>query len=256
MTSERREQTSREPTESQSRDPLRRRVLRRLWRAETFYMLGLLSFIILALFAHFTTYFKWDLRLSQFSQSLDAPGVLAFMRAVSFVGNDWHPYALASLTIIVLFAFRFRSEAAGLALSTGGSTLLNRLVKIVIARPRPSTGLVTVFSDLETRSFPSGHVTFYVCYFGFLFFVAYAVLPRGSLARRMSLVLLALPVVFVGLSRVYLGAHWPSDTLGAYLFSGLWLGLSLEMYRRWKQRMTINGCETEAKNNSATDGRG
>jgi undecaprenyl-diphosphatase len=90
------------------------------------------------------------------------------------------------------------------------------------------------------ESFPSGHVTFYVCFFGFLFFAAFALLPKGSTARRVACTLAALPVLLVGLSRVYLGAHWPSDTLGAYLFSGLWLAFSLDMYRRWKRRATFH----------------
>lgn len=217
-------------------DPLRRRVLRRLWRAETVYGIGLAAFSLLALFAHFTSYFGWDLRGSQWLQGLKVPGILAFMRAVSFVGNSWHPHALATLTIIVLLVLRFRIEAAALALSAVGSAILNSLVKILIARPRPSSDLVTVVTNLDSLSFPSGHVTFYVCYFGFLFFAAFALLPRGSFARRLALILLALPILLVGLSRVYLGAHWPSDVFGGYLFSGLWLGFSLDMYRRWKRK--------------------
>jgi len=213
---------------------LRQRTLRRIWRAETLYFIGLASFAVLGLFAHFANYFGWDLRLAHLLQEVNAPGILNFMRAVSFPGDGWHPYILTIVTIILMLVFSFRSEAAALAFSVGGSTILNKLIKVLIARPRPTSNLVTIYSDLDKGSFPSGHVTFYVCYFGFLFFVAYALLPRGSVARRVTLVLLPIPVVLVGFSRVYLGAHWPSDTLGAYIFSGLWLGLSLEIYRRWK----------------------
>lgn len=222
------------------RDPLRRRAVRRLLRAEVAYVTGVTVFAALATLAYFNTYFAWDLMVSRSLQSMNSPAVFSFMRGVSLFGDKWIPWAIAGLTIILFLVFGHRSEAAGLLLSTGGGQLLNTLLKRLIARPRPSTELVDVFRTLTTESFPSGHVTFYVCYFGFLFFAAYALLPRGSTLRRAALGLAALPVLLVGLSRIYLGAHWPSDTLGAYLSSGLWLAFSLHMYRRWKERATFH----------------
>jgi membrane-associated phospholipid phosphatase len=236
------------------RESLRRRAARRLLRAETLYAVMLLAFAVLAGFAYFDKYFGWDLRISRGLQNLSVPGLLDFMRAVSFFGNTWKPFAITTLTTLVFLAFSRRSEAAGLVLSTGGSALLNSLIKITIARPRPTSDLVMVYRDLTTQSFPSGHVTFYVCYFGFLFFVAYALLPLRSLARRVALTLILLPIVLVGFSRVYLGAHWPSDTLGAYLMSGLWLAFSLHLYRIWKERATFHPEEAPVdKEASASD---
>jgi membrane-associated phospholipid phosphatase len=225
-----------ETTQTKTEVVPRWRAVRRLMRAETAYATTLLVFAVLAMFAYFNAYFGWDLRVSRALQAVPLPGMLEFMRAVSTFGNRLTPFALTTLTVIILFVFRKRTEAAGLLLSAGGSALLNTIVKRLIGRPRPTDELVTVYRDLETLSFPSGHVTFYVTYFGFLFFVAYALLPRGSALRRLALILTALPVLLVGFSRVYLGAHWPSDTLGAYLLSGVWLGFSLDIYRRWKQR--------------------
>lgn len=218
----------------------RRTAARRLLRAEFFYGAGLTAFAVLALLARFNAYFGWDLRAARALQTLDAPGVFDLMRVVSVPGNSWIPHAITAATALLFLLFRRRSEAAALLLSAGGGAIVNVLLKMLIGRPRPTADLVTVFSELGSRSFPSGHVTFYVCYFGFLFFVAYALLPRGSFARRVALVLAALPVILIGFSRVYLGAHWPSDTLGAYLVSGLWLAFSLDMYRRWKERATFH----------------
>lgn len=220
----------------------RRRALDRLWRAETVYVVALAAFAVLAIFAYFEPYFGWDLKISSaFNwQTFSPPGLFPLMRFVSIFGNSVMPYALTILMVILFSVFRLRSEAWALTMSAGGSAFINTLFKLLIARPRPAPNLIQVYANVITNSFPSGHVTFYVSYFGFLFFVAYALLPRGSFWRRLALALTALPVLLIGLSRIYLGAHWPSDTIGAYLWSGVWLGFSLRMYRRWKERRTFH----------------
>ncbi|HEV7842492.1 MAG TPA: phosphatase PAP2 family protein [Pyrinomonadaceae bacterium] len=241
------------PVDSSTRDPQRRRAVRRLLRVEVIYLTAMALFAALALLAHFNTYFDWDLAISRGLQNLNSPVMFTFMRAVSLFGDKWIPWVIAGITIILFFISGNRSEATGLLLSTGGGQLLNGLLKRLIARPRPSSELLNVFRQLTTQSFPSGHVTFYVCYFGFLFFAAYAVLPRGSLLRRAALTLTATPVLLIGLSRVYLGEHWPSDTIGAYLSSGLWLAFALHMYRRWKARAAFHaGASAEEDLESAS----
>ena len=236
------------PVEAPVQGPQRRLAVRRLLRAEVFYSMSLAVFAVLAGLAYFNSYFGWDLIVAKGLQNLNAPGVFTFMRGVSLFGDRWIPWMLAGVTIILFLLFGKRSEAAALLLSAGGGQLLNTLLKRLIARPRPSSDLVSVFRALRTESFPSGHVTFYVCFFGFLFFVSYALLPRGSMLRRAALTLTALPVLLVGLSRVYLGAHWPSDTLGAYLSSGLWLSFALHMYRKWKERATFHASASPEEN--------
>lgn len=226
--------------------PHRRRETRRLLRAQYFYALGLAAFAVLAVLAKANAYFAWDLSVARAVQSLSLPGMLKLMQVVSLAGNGVTSWVFVVVAMAAFFVFRRRSEMFGLLLSAGGGSALNRLVKHVVARPRPSLEYVRVSGEWANESFPSGHVTFYVCFFGFLFFVAYALLPRGSNVRRLACALAALPVLLIGLSRVYLGAHWPSDTLGAYLFSGLWLAFSLDLYRRWKRRATFH-TEEEVK---------
>jgi len=225
--------------------PARRRLAaRRLLRAEVYYAAALLAFAALTLFVYRNPQIDWDVRAATALQGV--PGLFEFMRLASVPGDGWIPHAMTAVTVIIFLLLRRFSEAGALTLSASGGAILSRSFKIMIARPRPTPELVQVFRPIDTMSFPSGHVTFYVCYFGFLFFVAYAILPRGSKRRRLALALTALPVLLVGPSRVYLGEHWPSDTLGAYLMSGVWVALCLDFYRRWKKPKEVKAVNRES----------
>jgi membrane-associated phospholipid phosphatase len=218
---------------------------RKLVPAESVFFAALAAFAVLALYAHLYAYFAWDLRATLALQRFDAPGFPALMRAASVFGNGANGWVLTALAMLLFFLRRRRTETFALLFSVGGGEAVNRLVKWAVGRPRPAAELVRVTGKWAHESFPSGHVTFYVCYFGFLFFAAFALLPRGSNLRRAALALAALPVLLIGLSRIYLGAHWASDVLGAYLLSGAWLALSVHLYRRWKARSTFHREEVE-----------
>jgi membrane-associated phospholipid phosphatase len=225
----------------------RRRESRRLVRAEEFYAAGLAAFAVLAVLAHAYAYFAWDLSLAREIQSIESPAWARFMEWVSFFGNGATPHVITALTALAFYLWKRKSEAWALVLSAGGGAILSNVFKWLVARPRPSAELVGFAYKSNEMSFPSGHVIFYVCYFGFLFFVAHALLRRGSFTRRAALVLAPLPILLVGVSRVYLRAHWPSDVLGAYLVSGVWLAVSLALYRRWKRRATFHQEEAQSE---------
>lgn len=225
----------------------RQQAARRLLFIEPPFLIAFTLFGVLAILANLYPYFAWDVWLTRAIQTFKAPLMFEAMYALSLPGNSFIPHTLTAATIFAFLFFKRRTEAAGLLLSAGGGAVMNTLLKFLIDRPRPTSELVTVSQSLKTHSFPSGHVTFYVCYFGFLFFIGYALTPRGAFRHRALLILTALPVLLIGVSRIYLGAHWASDTLGAYLFGGLWLAFSLEIYRRWKSRSTLHPEEKTAK---------
>jgi undecaprenyl-diphosphatase len=185
----------------------------------------------LAVFAHFYAYFSWDLAAARALQSLALPGLLEFMRAASFFGETGVPDLMITATVVVFLLLRWRGEVAALLLSAAGGRTVYRALKLLVARPRPAPGLVRIFGEFGGKGFPSGHVTFYVCYFGFLFYISRVRLPPGSVVRCFIQLAAAVLIILIGPSRVYLGAHWPSDTIGSYLTGGLWLALSLYFYR-------------------------
>jgi undecaprenyl-diphosphatase len=191
-------------------------------------------YTVLAIFAHHYAYFEWDLSLARGIQSISLPGFGILMVAVSFLGS-WFAWPLVLTTGLILMKKRLRAEAAVCVAGTAMGDLINLLFKFLIGRPRPTDVLVNVTRVYQQESFPSGHVVFFVEFFGFLFFLAY-VLLRSGWVRRGSQVVLGVLVALAGVSRVYLGAHWPSDVLGAYLAGGIWLMLMIDVYRRIKAR--------------------
>jgi len=213
----------------------RPRAIRRAKWAERVFLVALIVCAALAVLAHHYAYFDWDVALAQRIQSVALPGFDTLMIFVSLLGSAWVPWLLVVATGLVLNRTGLSIEGSMTLAGTGLGWLVNMLLKWLIGRPRPSDALVHVYGKFYYESFPSGHVVFFVEFFGFLFFLAYVLLKPGRL-RYAILTVLGLLICSVGASRVYLGAHWPSDVAGAYLAGGIWLMLMIEVYRRLKAR--------------------
>lgn len=196
--------------------------------------ISLTIFFVLAFFASVIPFFNWDLTISNSLQSITF--LRPLMVFISLFGNGLIPHFITAATALIFLIFRLRHEAVWLVFSAGVGAGINALLKRLIGRPRPSDDFITILQQPGGLSFPSGHVTFYVCYFGFLLFLVYRNVPRQSPIRIPLLILLALPIALVGFSRVYLGAHWASDTLGAYLWSHVWLMLSFNLYQNMREK--------------------
>jgi undecaprenyl-diphosphatase len=122
------------------------------------------------------------------------------------------------------------------AAAVGGSALLNRLIKDLFARPRPFFEHPLL---LETSySFPSGHAMESFAVYGMLAY--FAVLTLRSWRARTAVVIgVALLVILIGFSRMYLGVHYFSDVVAGYAAGGVWLSALItgaETIRRSKSR--------------------
>jgi undecaprenyl-diphosphatase len=179
-----------------------------------------------------------DLRVTRFLQTSDAPLFKATMIAVSWVGYVPQAFGVVAVIGAMLYFFGLRWEASMSAVAALGAVGMNLVVKLAIHRHRPTADLVDVFREVGGYSFPSGHVMFYVGYFGFLWFLVYT-LFRNSPKRTAALVALGLLLALVGPSRVYLGAHWASDVLGAYLLGILVLFGFVHLYQWGKPRFFV-----------------
>ncbi len=201
------------------------------------YALQLALFGLLAWWVHFHSVLSIDVTITREFQENQAPWLRYTMIAVSYIGSTpLLSTGLIILATIIFWVVRLRLEAVFIAGVSATSALLNALLKVIVGRPRPTTNLVEVLQTAGGQSFPSGHVMTYIAFWGVLFSLA-IILFKGKRWWRIALVIVpALLVVLVGPSRVYLGDHWASDVLGAYLIGGVWLGLSLWLYLKLKAK--------------------
>ena len=88
-------------------------------------------------------------------------------------------------------------------------------------------------------SFPSGHVMAYVAYFGLLFAFGVILFQGRHWWRTTLLIVSAAFVLLIGPSRVYLGDHWASDVIGAYLIGGVLWGVAVALYLPLKERTVL-----------------
>ncbi len=206
--------------------------MRRAWAALGYalYALGWLALFALALLAAQVPYLSFDLTLTQDLQAYQSQALTVAMRAFSFLGNRPVPILSALAAAAAFLMLRWRGPAILMLASLGGFGLEFGL-KLVVHRPRPMAPLVHVDRLAQDSSFPSGHALFFLYFYGLLGVLLLQRLPNTG--ERNGLVAVCLAVVVLGgLSRIYLGEHWPSDVAGGFLLGALWLATLLWVTRR------------------------
>ena len=148
--------------------------------------------------------------------------------AVTSLGRHIVAAALMISVISLLVFVRRRIDALVVFISAV-PIVAGILLKEVVGRARPD--FFVIGSEPSSLSFPSGHALFAIVFGGLLIILAGDLVKPVKLRRAIQIVL-ALLIMAVGASRVYLGVHYPSDVLGGYLFGGMAL-LGLVWVRNW-----------------------
>ncbi len=197
-----------------------------------------------------TPSFAIDLTITSAIQTVTNPIFMMLMTVISWPGFSPQTMILTGLIVLLIYAVGLHWEAVMALVAALFSTGINFLVKDLVQRPRPAASSVNVIDILNSYSFPSGHVMFYLGFFGFLGFLIFSLL-KHSVKRTMLLVVLTIPIALIGLSRIYLGQHWASDVLGAYLLGSLTLVVIIQIYRWGKPRFFVRQPVASAENQPA-----
>ncbi|GGH07159.1 phosphatase PAP2 family protein [Pedobacter zeae] len=176
----------------------------------------------------------FDIKFSLFIQQCHADWLDKLMLAISFFGEL--PFSLLSVVLVAAVFYWQKYKREALFIST---VLLSGLIilgiKNVINRPRPTAFYVRLVEVNRFQSYPSGHVLSYTLFFGFLIVLMYTSKTIPERTKNIVTPLSLFLILTIAPSRIYLGAHWFTDTVGGFLLGLICLFPLCYFYFRKKQ---------------------
>ena len=201
---------------------------------------GLWGFIEMAEVARDTTAHAFDTDiLLAFRESgitddpVGPPWLEEAVRDITGLGSMIVLVLVTAATIFYLLLIGKRREALLMLVAVGGGQILSSLLKLGIDRPRPD--LVPHLAEVQTLSFPSGHAMMAAVTYLTLGSMLAGIVP-GRATKIYVLGVAVLVTLMVGLSRIYLGVHWPSDVLAGWCAGFAWAMLCWLVARNFFHR--------------------
>lgn len=189
-----------------------------------FCALALSAFLLLLIRMKISpSLFSFDRKLTDFILFFKGPFWDAVLLPVTQIGDSTSLISISAIIVIFLLMKRLWRTAIFCLCGFLGSTLCVGYIKVFVGRARPINDL---YSGSESFSFPSGHMTNTTVVIGTL-----GILTALSLSGKWRVFTAAVTAsifTLMGISRIYLGAHWPSDILGGLLF-GISLALLIQI---------------------------
>lgn len=196
-------------------------------------MLGAALLAVVSVFAHRDSVFPGDVGLTEWVQQLQQPALVRLVNVSSDL--NWPlPAGIIAIAVILALAILRQIRAAFCAALSGfGADALNVTLNGAVARPRPNNVHIHAIAHLGLHSYPSGHVTHVIAFYGFLIFLTLLAGRAHPTWRPWLLLPQAIClyfIIFIGPSRLLEGEHWPSDVLASYLLGALILAAAIAIY--------------------------
>lgn len=162
-----------------------------------------------------------DLDILQLIQAHMSPWLTMVMRVASWMFTPEFILPAIGVVLIVLFFKHKRAQEVLFMIILAGN-LITVAMKPIIHSPRPTSAQATIIDHQKNASMPSGHSVAVITICGGVILVTH----RRRRVPAWMLMVASGFVVLVGWSRVYLGAHWPSDVLAGWAIGLGWLWFS------------------------------
>lgn len=138
------------------------------------------------------------------------------MKFISYLGSAT---VLIILTFIFLIILKNKRDSKYIAVNLILVFLLNRFLKLIIARPRPE---ILRLVQEDGYSFPSGHSMVSMGFYGFLIYLIFKNIQSKKLKYPL-IIFLSILILLIGISRIYLGVHYFTDVIGGFIIAIIYL---------------------------------
>ncbi|MBT2695647.1 phosphatase PAP2 family protein [Bacillus sp. ISL-55] len=169
-------------------------------------------------------------------QGLEADGLTAAMKLFTYIGSLKFIVILTiPLFLFLFYVLKHKLEILVFLSVVYITPILNRLLKLYFHRERPDFHRLI---EIGGYSFPSGHAMNAFSFYSILAFLLWRHVPT-RMGRIAVILLSTFMIIAIGSSRVYLGVHYPSDIIGGFLASGLWVAAVIWFFQRYKEKTEI-----------------
>jgi len=159
------------------------------------------------------------------------PSLDKIMIIITDIGFGTSYIVIVAITLLLLAYLKRWREWGALTICLAGGALLSFLLKILFHRTRPD--LFRVVQETG-YSFPSGHALATMCFYGMVAFLIMRIIDswRGRLIVMTLAVVLS---ILIGISRIYLGVHYPTDVIAGYAAGSMWLAFCISLLMWWER---------------------
>lgn len=190
--------------------------------AMVIFVLGMNAFVELAGELADNELTTFDSAVTDYVRSFISAPMTSFMRAVSFMGGRYaYPIIIIAFALILLWKRKPWRFTAELVFVTVLSAISNVLLKQYYGRSRPALEYLSQI-HADSLSFPSGHSMGAMAFYGFLLYLSMRFVRKHWIKHLLAVVLVAL-ILLIGISRIYLGVHYPSDVVAGFTAGLIWL---------------------------------
>ncbi|MDR7078098.1 undecaprenyl-diphosphatase [Neobacillus niacini] len=204
-----------------------------LTRAFLISLVALLAFSVVAMLVRAEKIVDFDHAVISAVQSQESPFLTRIMEFFTMIGSTLAVVIICLLILFFLYkVLHHRHELLLFIVVVAGSPLLNHVLKEIFQRARPDLHRLI---DIGGYSFPSGHAMNALTVYGILTFLLWRHIFNRT-GRSLLLLFSTFVVFMIGVSRIYLGVHYPSDIIGGYLASGFWIATSIWFFQWYIER--------------------